>query len=167
MPDRRTDSADIRISIESPCTESWDGMTGDEQKRFCAKCSLHVHNLREMPKQEIRELVNAGTEEVCVQIDRLPNGSVVTKEDRSPTIGIARRFYRTVAAGILASLGFLASCGHVDPIQEPTAQQHVDIKNRIGAKDPRIAAEKIRELRGRVMLMGKVCLTPSPEEENK
>ncbi len=31
-----------RITVRTPCTESWDAMRGDDRKRFCGKCRLRV-----------------------------------------------------------------------------------------------------------------------------
>ena len=42
--------------IKKPCHENWNAMTGDEQKKFCDKCSCSVHNLTGMDHQQIMNL---------------------------------------------------------------------------------------------------------------
>ena len=40
------------IDIPRPCSQPWDTMKGDERRRFCEACGLHVHNLSAMTAQE-------------------------------------------------------------------------------------------------------------------
>lgn len=67
-----------QIKITEPCHESWDAMTGDEQRRFCDSCSKHVHDLSKLSREEAEALVNCG-ESVCVRMQRTPKGIVLTK----------------------------------------------------------------------------------------
>ncbi len=41
---------DVRIA--SPCSASWEDMTGDARVRFCGKCAKNVYNLSEMTRDE-------------------------------------------------------------------------------------------------------------------
>ena len=34
------------IHVASPCSASWDAMSGDERARFCSQCSQFVYDLR-------------------------------------------------------------------------------------------------------------------------
>jgi hypothetical protein len=38
----------LQIKVASPCSEKWESMRGDERRRFCEKCQLHVHDLRSL-----------------------------------------------------------------------------------------------------------------------
>jgi hypothetical protein len=51
--------------IPSPCHEDWGAMSGDDQKRFCASCSKHVHDLSSMPEAKAATLLASG--DVCVR----------------------------------------------------------------------------------------------------
>lgn len=42
--------------IKEPCPMNWEDMNGDDKKRFCSQCSLHVHNLSAMNDGEIDRL---------------------------------------------------------------------------------------------------------------
>ena len=35
------------ITVAEPCTESWEGMSGDDRVRYCQGCRKHVYNLSE------------------------------------------------------------------------------------------------------------------------
>ena len=41
----------MKITINNPCHENWNEMTGEEQKRFCSSCQKHVLNLSEMTQR--------------------------------------------------------------------------------------------------------------------
>ena len=51
--------------IPNPCHEDWGAMSGDDQKRFCASCSKHVHDLSSMPEAKAATLLASG--DVCVR----------------------------------------------------------------------------------------------------
>ena len=40
------------VFIETPCSVSWDSMTGDDKVRLCSQCNLNVHNLSNMSDEE-------------------------------------------------------------------------------------------------------------------
>jgi hypothetical protein len=42
--------------IPTPCHEDWNAMTGDHQRKFCGKCSTHVHDLTDYSEEEILAL---------------------------------------------------------------------------------------------------------------
>ena len=67
-----------RVAIASPCTADWNTMAGDERRRFCTSCRLHVHDLSAMTAAEARWLkVPAG--EPALRVHRL-----VCAPDESP-----------------------------------------------------------------------------------
>ncbi|BDS05285.1 hypothetical protein NT6N_03250 [Oceaniferula spumae] len=51
--------------IPKPCHENWNAMSGDEKRKFCAKCSTHVHDLSEKSAEEIRSLHEANGGKLC------------------------------------------------------------------------------------------------------
>ncbi len=42
--------------IPKPCHESWNTMTGNQQQKFCDKCSCSVYNLTGMNHEQIMDL---------------------------------------------------------------------------------------------------------------
>lgn len=70
-----------RISIASPCSANWEEMTGDDRRRFCASCRLHVHDLGQMTTREAEELLReAAVGRVCVRFFRRADGRVLTRD---------------------------------------------------------------------------------------
>ncbi len=41
-------------------------MTGDEKRRFCSHCQLHVHNLSAMSPEEVRTMISERGQRRCV-----------------------------------------------------------------------------------------------------
>ena len=81
-------SLDI-IQVQSPCSESWDQMSGSEQTRFCAGCQRHVHNLSQMTRDEAERLICDAAGRLCVRFERMADGNVRTL-DYQPTAKRAR-----------------------------------------------------------------------------
>ena len=42
--------------IPTLCHEDWNAMTGGQQRKFCGKCSTHVHDLTDYSEEEILAL---------------------------------------------------------------------------------------------------------------
>lgn len=52
--------------IEKPCPASWDEMRGDDKRRFCEHCQLHVHNLTATTFEEQKSVLEPVNERKCV-----------------------------------------------------------------------------------------------------
>jgi TonB family protein len=78
---KNDDSILAGIVISSPCTVSWEGMTGDEQERACQLCQLRVYNISKMSHDEaeifLRERV---CQDVCVRLSKRKDGTIITDE---------------------------------------------------------------------------------------
>lgn len=78
---KKDDSILARIVISSPCTVSWEGMTGDERERVCQLCHLNVYNISKMNRDEaeifLRERV---CRDVCVRLSKREDGTIITDE---------------------------------------------------------------------------------------
>lgn len=68
------------ISIASPCTADWNQMQGDDRRRFCASCKLHVHDLSGMTANEALALLQKGEGRTCVRFFRRADGTVLTRD---------------------------------------------------------------------------------------
>ena len=96
------------IQINSPCTENWDAMRGDERVRFCQGCQKHVFNLSAMTRPEAERVVCEAAGHLCVRFIPAEDGAVQTLEYRAP-MGRRRgwRFWTaigTCAAALVAGV---------------------------------------------------------------
>ena len=145
--------SDVRIA--SPCPASWDKMTGDDRKRFCGQCKLHVYNLSAMAAPEAEALLQKSEGRLCVRLYRRRDGTVLT---RDCPVGFRRRVWRGVAllAGSFAAVvAFLLATGSVSSAQDDAPVRGFDldsivgwIKGLFGFNDP--------------VVMGEICVEPPP-----
>lgn len=54
------------VSIERPCPKRWSELVGDEKRRFCSECALHVTNLSALTRAEATDFLSARSGRVCV-----------------------------------------------------------------------------------------------------
>jgi hypothetical protein len=66
-----------KVAIAAPCKVDWATMTGDEKRRFCEKCSLHVYNLSAMTKTEAEELLSEKSDNLCLRFFRRADGTII------------------------------------------------------------------------------------------
>ena len=99
------------LTIASPCTVPWDSMAGNERRRFCGQCRLHVHDVSRMTRRETEELIESAEGRCCLRLWRRADGRVITKDCGRVRLALARRLtaMRAVAAGLFAALG-LTGC---------------------------------------------------------
>ena len=110
------------LRIATPCTASWDLMTGDARRRFCGQCRLHVYDVSELTRGEAETLLRKGEGRVCMRLHRRADGRIVTKDCGRVRAAIERRirWVRAAAASVMALLGF-AGCSRDDRAPEPRA----------------------------------------------
>ena len=95
------------LRVASPCSESWDKMTGDDRVRFCDRCRKNVYDLSSLTREQAEALVFAREGAMCVRFYRRPDGAILTAD--CPTGMRRRRRFRGFAAGVLA--GILTAIG--------------------------------------------------------
>jgi hypothetical protein len=66
------------MQIAQSCSTDWQGMTGDENKRFCHECNKNVYNISTMSRGEVEDLIRGTGGKFCARIIRDVNGSVIT-----------------------------------------------------------------------------------------
>lgn len=100
------------IAVASPCTVSWEGMTGDDQVRHCGSCRLNVYNLSEMTRAEAESLVRNREGRLCVRFYRRADGTVITRDCPVGLRAIRRRMALawSAAAAMFVAM-FSAGCG--------------------------------------------------------
>lgn len=74
--------------IKDPCHEDWGKMTGDEKRKFCDKCSTHVHDLTDLNHEEILALKVQNGGKLCGSF-RHTEVAPVTSLKKSIGIGAA------------------------------------------------------------------------------
>jgi hypothetical protein len=62
-------------------------MEGDDRRRFCAECRLHVYNLSAMTRPEATRFLQEQEGRVCVRLYRRIDGAVLT---RDCPVGVSR-----------------------------------------------------------------------------
>ena len=90
------------VRVQSPCTEDWNEMTGNDQVRFCSHCSKKVNNLSKMTRGEARKLVRMSKGSLCVRYVEHPLTSAPVFADSF--VRIARRASRLAAGLVSASI---------------------------------------------------------------
>src|SRR5262245_1451782 len=91
---------DVRIA--SPCTASWDAMTGSETVRFCDQCRLSVYNLSAMTAAEAAALVERTEGRMCARLYRRADGTVITRDCPVGLRAAMRRAGRAAGAALAA-----------------------------------------------------------------
>jgi len=106
------------ISIASPCSADWNQMQGDDRRRFCAQCKLHVHNLSAMSSGDANALLQqAKGGRVCVRFFRRADGTVLTRDCPVGLRQKLRRAWARAAALWLAVWGSAVACAR--PVANP------------------------------------------------
>ena len=156
------------LKIASPCTVSWDSMTGDERVRACAQCRLNVYNLSDMSKAEAENLIREKEGRLCVRFFRRADGTILTK-DCPVGLGAARiKLVRlaTAALGLVAMIaagvGLRRSVASCDlPAQRTMGliSQPLDMKGQATMGDVAMPPK--------TAIMGKVRATPQREPVEK
>lgn len=91
------------VRIASPCAMKWSDMQGDEKKRLCGQCNLHVHKVSALTTAEAVALFRQPSGRVCAQLFRRLDGTVMTKDCPSAwAVGLSEAVKRVgPATGIL------------------------------------------------------------------
>ena len=132
---------DVRIA--SPCSASWEDMTGDARVRFCGKCAKNVYNLSEMTRDEAESLLAKSEGEMCVRLYKRRDGTVITTDC---PVGVKKKRVRRLVAVAAAAFGaggaFAAAVtqpqhamGAAVPVSRPVATQQD--ANEVTSRPPR------------------------------
>src|SRR3954471_24974057 len=128
-----------QVRVASPCPARWEDMEGDERRRFCGQCQLHVYNLSAMTRAEAMALVSGAEGRLCAGFFRRADGTILTSDcpiglraARAAAAAALRRIAAAVAlvVGAVLSLGtggnsgwrlrqaqpFAAICRWLDPV---------------------------------------------------
>jgi len=93
-----------RMRIASPCSVSWEKMSGDDRMRFCDQCNLHVYNISAMTKEQVAALVTGTGGRICARLYRRADGTVLTKDCPVGLRALRRRISKMAGAALTAIL---------------------------------------------------------------
>jgi hypothetical protein len=63
------------LRIQTPCTKTWEQLSGCGAKRFCSECSLHVHDAKQLTREQAERLVAESTGALCMRMQFDPIGA--------------------------------------------------------------------------------------------
>ena len=119
---RRFDSPLVNLKVASPCSADWNAMAGDDRKRFCGDCKLHVYNLSGMTKYDAENLLRLSEGRLCVRYYQRPDGTVLTQDCPVGWARVKRRISVTASAaaalmiGLFGGLLVIATFGRANKI---------------------------------------------------
>lgn len=121
-------SALDRIEVAAPCPARWEDMKGDERRRFCEQCQLHVYDLSALSRPDAERFVAQAEGRACVKFYRRKDGRVLT--DDCP-VGLAAQARRTVRRAVVAVAGLLG-LGLVGGLVERYLRERAEVQPVVG-----------------------------------
>src|SRR3954464_322444 len=106
------------LTIPTPCSASWEAMTGDDTVRHCRECHLDVFDLSAMTREQAERTVADHAGHVCVRFWKRPDGTVIT-QDCAPLKGEARPCVPRVATPRAHAPASMAMADPVRPSGNP------------------------------------------------
>ncbi len=152
----------VMVTIPKPCGESWDAMVGGEEKRLCAGCGCHVHNLAGMPASEVEALLQAETK-VCTRIMADPVKGILTRD------GWVSRLVLTgaIAAGMAGCtdpvVGESAIGKVAVPVESSKSKGNEPVMGAVAAEP---APTQVMGERDEIVTIGKL-VAPQPKPKKK
>lgn len=101
------------VTIATPCTASWEEMSGDDRVRHCGICDLEVFNLSGMTRAQAESLLASRGPRLCVRLYRRHDGTVITQDCPEGIARLRRRMRRAAVAvaGVVAFFSAYAFAG--------------------------------------------------------
>jgi len=104
-----------KLKVASPCGVPWEAMTGDDRRRMCGQCNLHVHNIAGLTAPEVEELIAKRDGPICVRLHRRADGTVITRDCPVGLRAYQKRITRYAVAAFASVLSlFSVSYGQKD-----------------------------------------------------
>ncbi|HMT09484.1 MAG TPA: hypothetical protein PKA82_15895, partial [Pyrinomonadaceae bacterium] len=97
-----------RVSVASPCSASWDAMTGDDKVRLCGQCDRNIYNIESMSAAEAATLMRNATERTCIRMFRRADGTLMTNDCPTGLRAYRQRVGRLVSAAFGMILGLFS-----------------------------------------------------------
>src|SRR5687767_86991 len=106
MHNRKFEIQNIRVA--SPCSVSWETMTGDARVRHCDSCRLNIYNTAEMTGSEIETLVQNREGRLCIRLYRRADGTLLTKDCPVGVRAIQKRVTKFAGACLATIVSFFS-----------------------------------------------------------
>jgi ankyrin repeat protein len=114
------------LTIPSPCSADWNSMVGNDQVRFCEHCSLDVHNLSTMTRNQAQRLVARSNGRLCVRYHYDSTGRPLTLPLSQKLHRINRRVSQIAAGAFTATLSITSAvaqnAANAQSMNPPAAQ---------------------------------------------
>lgn len=110
----------MKLSINSPCLESWEAMTPTEQGKFCAACQKEVFDFTNSPFPTLKHFFEAEQGAVCGRVYKHQLEAFNSLYQPLPT---PSRVKQWAAAAVLTAVVTLPSFGQNTPTT-PTVHQY-------------------------------------------
>ena len=115
------------MRVHEPCTEPWGSMAGDDRRRFCGRCSLHVHDLSAMREEAVMKLIAGPDPHLCIRYSVRDDGTAIIGETRLRRalrvvglVAVSLWFWATV---VLVQLPWMALMRRAQPAKSMAPQQ--------------------------------------------
>lgn len=95
-----------QIKVASPCSASWEAMTGTEQVRHCESCRKNVYNLSDMTQTEAERLITRMEGHLCVRYYTRSDGTILTQDCPTGLRAVRKR----LAARLSYAAALLLTC---------------------------------------------------------
>jgi hypothetical protein len=119
-----------KIDVKSPCSESWNEMSGNEKVRFCSHCAKDVSNISEMTRKEAFKLVRKSNGNLCIRYYQKPNGKKLFLPQLHQII---RR--TGVLTGTLSAALSVSAVTYAQTTTEETSKNNVEITQTVKIGD--------------------------------
>jgi ankyrin repeat protein len=119
-----------KIEVKSPCSESWDEMTGNEKVRFCSHCAKDVNNISTMTRKEAAKIVRNSDGNLCIRYYQKPNGKKLFLPQLHQIIR-----QTGVLAGTLSAALSISSVAFAQTTTEETPKNEVEITQTVKSGD--------------------------------
>lgn len=169
---KRYDNPLENLKVASPCSQDWDQMAGDDRKRYCGECSLHVYNLSGMTRYDAENLLRLSEGRLCIRYFQRPDGTILTKDCPVGWAAVKRRVSLAAAAafglfisvvgtiGVMSVFGRKIDIGRQIPWVKPTPEPHIMGAIAMPSPTPRVSPTPKRDQK-----MGKYLPKPKIDEE--
>lgn len=97
-----------RIHVASPCSASWDEMSGNDRSRNCSQCDRTVYNISGLSRREATELIANRDGRMCIRLHRRVDGTVITNDCPKGLKAYRMRVAKYAASVFAAVLGLFS-----------------------------------------------------------
>lgn len=142
------------LQVTSPCSSSWERMSGDEQQRYCDECQRFVYDFSKMPRRQIEAMMAASQGRICARLTRKEDGSLLTLE-LPPVTAPASRRRLPVASAVMTAILSMNAAGLAQPLTPPPQLPSIYAEQEAG-QDSKKADAKARSGEAMATLLGNV-----------